>query len=912
MSADGLHAKCPFCGATQVLHQPAEQFDRLKDFPNASFDVRYAEPQLSLEQAKAALIEKVSADPIGSRDIDELNTTAEGLYLPAWYVECEITCDWTGKYTERRTVTQYRPVTKYRTVVKNRWGGGVYSVKEKYTDQEPYSTEEVIWHLCSGNRTTRTAFRLSANADLPLDARRVLQALSLDGTKAGFVPPLDGFDVLPALVSQREAWEAADCREAVDAAAQQACEGDAEAITSVSAKLDQIHFNLVYLPFAVLRCRANETDYVFHADLSSGGLWGEAYPLDHNAIDTDQLTAAARTAYADQQGIRNNLRDAEATLVRERATKDRALWLWAYPIIAVALLAGLSVHAIGSADWTYLRLGIGALAVAAGLAVAVAGIRRILSARTAKADILAKLPAGSPWKRFLETNRVALLRAQRIAIDQSRVSSPAGSPDRQEFADELETLRRLEESNDQTSLQTAETIAYGLIEATRLDEQAVVWSGSASAGTAGLLVGAGLCAAVGIAVIGSAWEASRALPTEDGWPAPSPQAVSNAPEPPGAQQQARPPAQQPTPRPKPDVSSTTGVVQGGLSEESTQRQRPSAPPTPLDRANEWIAKNAPDFVVVTAKRSYGDGTAGPPLIGDFDGDRQDDLAVLLRSFLLSSEQAVAIIPSSGSDPFISALGSDGYAIRTVRYSDVPASITKREGPVSVAPQAVGIAVTWIDPEPVAYVFREDKSWRVLTLADQIEDGADETDNSGEAEVDTGDFGLVTGDSVRIRKGPGTSYDVIGAANKGDIVAVLEPYPPTGEWIRIRHDDTSGWMHRDYVDVGTSARESPSTPSSSPPAQTKPPEPKKPKAPTQDPAVSERARRSASSAADDAKARFADVSQRPDANEDYKEGQRLLGVAAEAARKGNHTEAGEFYRQAERRFREAAPEAWVIE
>jgi len=352
-------------------------------------------------------------------------------------------------------------------------------------------------------------------------------------------------------------------------------------------------------------------------------------------------------------------------------------------------------------------------------------------------------------------------------------------------------------------------------------------------------------------------------------------------------------------------------VQGGLSEESTQRQRPSAPPTPLDRANEWIAKNAPDFVVVTAKRSYGDGTAGPPLIGDFDGDRQDDLAVLLRSFLLSTEQAVAIIPSSGSDPFLSTLGSDGYAIRTVRYSDVPASITKREGAVSVTPQAVGVAVTWMDSEPVAYVFREDKSWRVLTLADPTEDDANATDNSGEAEVETGDFGLVTGDSVRIRKGPGTSYDVIGAANKGDIVAILEPYPPTGEWIRIRHDDASGWMHRDYVDVGTSGHESPGTPSSSPPAQTKPPEPEKPKAPAQDPAVSERARRSASSAADDAKARFSDVFQKPDTNEDYKEGQRLLGVAAEAARKGNHTEAGDLYRRAERRFRDAAPEAWVI-
>ncbi|AJY76168.1 N-acetylmuramoyl-L-alanine amidase [Paenibacillus beijingensis] len=53
-----------------------------------------------------------------------------------------------------------------------------------------------------------------------------------------------------------------------------------------------------------------------------------------------------------------------------------------------------------------------------------------------------------------------------------------------------------------------------------------------------------------------------------------------------------------------------------------------------------------------------------------------------------------------------------------------------------------------------------------------------------------------GDSVRLRKGPGTGYEVIGSVNKGDRLTVLES---EDGWKRVRTaDGTVGWMSGQYV------------------------------------------------------------------------------------------------------------------
>ena len=64
-------------------------------------------------------------------------------------------------------------------------------------------------------------------------------------------------------------------------------------------------------------------------------------------------------------------------------------------------------------------------------------------------------------------------------------------------------------------------------------------------------------------------------------------------------------------------------------------------------------------------------------------------------------------------------------------------------------------------------------------------------------VDTGDSSgtsaTITGNSVNIRKGPGTSYDPVGQYNKGDKVTILETKDGWGR-------TTKGWVKLDYVDM----------------------------------------------------------------------------------------------------------------
>lgn len=59
------------------------------------------------------------------------------------------------------------------------------------------------------------------------------------------------------------------------------------------------------------------------------------------------------------------------------------------------------------------------------------------------------------------------------------------------------------------------------------------------------------------------------------------------------------------------------------------------------------------------------------------------------------------------------------------------------------------------------------------------------------------------DSVRIRRGPGTGYKVLGSVNKGDRLTILE----TGDgWKRVlTADGTVGWMFGQYIGAASEAR-----------------------------------------------------------------------------------------------------------
>ncbi|WP_246940719.1 SH3 domain-containing protein [Bacillus pinisoli] len=53
----------------------------------------------------------------------------------------------------------------------------------------------------------------------------------------------------------------------------------------------------------------------------------------------------------------------------------------------------------------------------------------------------------------------------------------------------------------------------------------------------------------------------------------------------------------------------------------------------------------------------------------------------------------------------------------------------------------------------------------------------------------------TADGLRIRKGPGTSFQVVGSVNKGDLLQFKER---SESWVKISYQQFEGWVHRDYV------------------------------------------------------------------------------------------------------------------
>ncbi|MCL2355517.1 MAG: SH3 domain-containing protein [Oscillospiraceae bacterium] len=61
----------------------------------------------------------------------------------------------------------------------------------------------------------------------------------------------------------------------------------------------------------------------------------------------------------------------------------------------------------------------------------------------------------------------------------------------------------------------------------------------------------------------------------------------------------------------------------------------------------------------------------------------------------------------------------------------------------------------------------------------------------------GSEGIVNHTGVRMRTGPSTQTEIITNLSSGDRVEIVER---SGNWYRIRHNDTLGYMHSDYVDI----------------------------------------------------------------------------------------------------------------
>ncbi|WP_043766615.1 SH3 domain-containing protein [Algiphilus aromaticivorans] len=54
----------------------------------------------------------------------------------------------------------------------------------------------------------------------------------------------------------------------------------------------------------------------------------------------------------------------------------------------------------------------------------------------------------------------------------------------------------------------------------------------------------------------------------------------------------------------------------------------------------------------------------------------------------------------------------------------------------------------------------------------------------------------TTDRVHLRKGPGSQHKSITILDRGRVVPVLAP--AKGEWMRVQHFDSEGWVHRSFL------------------------------------------------------------------------------------------------------------------
>lgn len=72
-------------------------------------------------------------------------------------------------------------------------------------------------------------------------------------------------------------------------------------------------------------------------------------------------------------------------------------------------------------------------------------------------------------------------------------------------------------------------------------------------------------------------------------------------------------------------------------------------------------------------------------------------------------------------------------------------------------------------------------------------------NIPEPETKLSSSGTVTGDEVRLREGPGTSYATLGYYNSGNELTVKGK---TGNWYRVSISGKEGYMSADYVSLGS--------------------------------------------------------------------------------------------------------------
>ncbi|MFE8696839.1 SH3 domain-containing protein [Cytobacillus sp. FJAT-53684] len=98
---------------------------------------------------------------------------------------------------------------------------------------------------------------------------------------------------------------------------------------------------------------------------------------------------------------------------------------------------------------------------------------------------------------------------------------------------------------------------------------------------------------------------------------------------------------------------------------------------------------------------------------------------------------------------------------------------------------------------------ESKEWIEIQLdsgkkgwvADWLVSKEDSKDSGTTASISADNHAAVTVDGLRVRKGPGTNYQVIGTINKGNDFTVLST---SGDWVQLDTSYGVGWVSSEYV------------------------------------------------------------------------------------------------------------------
>ncbi len=450
LSPDGVSARCLFCRSVQLIQQPTAQFDRLKDYPDASFSTAHAAPKVELSQLKGKVVDLIKSDPIGFRNVESLDMSIEGVFMPVWIIEVAARSTWRGKYSETRTVTRYREVTKYRTVTKTRYDGESYEDKEEYTVQEPYEDKEIIWHPTTGIHEFDSSFKFPAVADREKEVRFLTDEMSLKECAAGIPIIAKEHSLLTPALSQRGVWDRFKCQELLAAQGNTECRSCVEQLEHASTRVERVQFTLGFLPGATVSYKNGARSYAHFFDLLTGRHFGDAIPLDYGSVDKGSLAAEAKAAFELQEQIKRKHEAAEAEIDVVKGKTNRSLLKWAC-LFVIPLLSAMAGFG-GFATFTFW---------ASLICFGYQFFTMKSKTEATEAEIRSRLPKETPWKDFLVKRGKDLIHLARISYDQLDWVSNT-PPDAQPHYNEITRLGRLVRGDVNAFLKDAEQIGIRL------------------------------------------------------------------------------------------------------------------------------------------------------------------------------------------------------------------------------------------------------------------------------------------------------------------------------------------------------------------------------------------------------------------------------------------------------------------